>query len=91
MRTFARLAIGLLALTLAGMGQAQARHPSTTPGLVYGGYTVTDLYTSWQPQQLGGLRLDLSVNNLTDEYYSRAWDQLPQPGREVIASIRYSF
>ena len=57
---------------------------------VFEGYTVADLYASWSPNFANGLRFDLNVNNLSDRFYQRAWDQLPQPGREVILSAVYN-
>jgi hemoglobin/transferrin/lactoferrin receptor protein len=65
--------------------------PELAPGTVFDNYTVADLYASWTPQALPAVRLDLNVNNLGDEFYQRAWDQLPQAGREVIVSARYRF
>jgi hemoglobin/transferrin/lactoferrin receptor protein len=52
---------------------------------------VADLYARWSPRWSSALRFDLNVNNLTDRFYQRAWDQLPQAGREVILSAVYSF
>ncbi len=57
----------------------------------YDGYTITDLYASWQPASVDGLSVDLTVNNLSDQHYRQAWAQLDEPGREVIASVRYDF
>jgi hemoglobin/transferrin/lactoferrin receptor protein len=60
-------------------------------GGVFDSYTTVDLYANWSPRAFPALRLDLNVNNLGDEFYQRAWDQLPQSGREVILSAVYSF
>ena len=57
----------------------------------YDSYSVTDLYASWSPQQVSGLRFDLNVNNLADKHYRQAWEQLYEAGREVIVSARYQF
>ena len=57
----------------------------------YDSYGVADLYASWTPAALTGLRFELNVNNLTDKYYRQAWEQLYQPGRELVLSARYQF
>lgn len=70
--------------------QDRTNVPEFTESL-FAGYTVADLYARWSPSWSSALRFDLNVNNLTDRFYQRAWDQLPQPGREVILSARYQF
>jgi hemoglobin/transferrin/lactoferrin receptor protein len=70
--------------------QDRTNVPEFTESL-FAGYTVADLYARWSPRWSSALRFDLNVNNLTDRFYQRAWDQLPQPGREVILSARYQF
>ncbi len=65
--------------------------PENDGGVTFAGYSLTDLYLSWEPGALPALKFDLNVNNLTDEFYQRAWSQLPAVGREVILSARYSF
>ncbi len=59
--------------------------------LSFGSYNVADLYLRWEPAGLPALKFDLNINNLTDQFYQRAWSQLPEAGREVIISARYSF
>jgi len=71
--------------------QRRTDFPENDAGIVYDAYAVTDLYASWQPNNLPNLKFDLNVNNLEDDFYQRAWDQLPEAGREVILSARYSF
>lgn len=68
---------------------AQDRLPSTTTN-EYDSYTLVDLYASWQPVG-DSLTLDLSINNLTDEYYRIAFQELYQPGREIRAAVTYRF
>jgi hemoglobin/transferrin/lactoferrin receptor protein len=70
--------------------QDRTNVPEFTESL-FAGYTVADLYARWSPAWSSALRFDLNVNNLTDRFYQRAWDQLPQAGREVILSARYRF
>jgi hemoglobin/transferrin/lactoferrin receptor protein len=71
--------------------QRRTDYPGNVAGLSWDGYTVTDLYASWSPAAVPGLKLDLNINNVGDEFYSRAWDQLPEAGREIILFARYSF
>ncbi len=71
--------------------QRRTQYGANIAGVTYDGYTVTDFYASWAPRQVPGVRLDLNINNLSDEFYNRAWDQLPEAGREVILTARYSF
>lgn len=71
--------------------QARTDYEENVGGTVYDSYGVTDLYLSWQPQAVDGVRFDLSVNNLEDKYYRQAWEQLYSAGREVIFSARYRF
>lgn len=68
---------------------AQNRKPTSTAN-EYDGYNIADVYTSWQPVG-DNLTLDLSINNITDEYYRVAFQELYQPGREVRASVTYRF
>lgn len=64
--------------------------PASDSNQQYDGYTVTDLYTSWQP--VGDqLTLDLTINNVTDKYYRVAFQELYQPGREIKVSATYRF
>lgn len=59
----------------------------------YDGYTLTDLYGSWQPSSalLEGLSLDVTVKNLADKYYRVAFEELFEAGREVRVSATYKF
>jgi hemoglobin/transferrin/lactoferrin receptor protein len=65
--------------------------PELAPDTRFDGYRIADLYANWTPNFMPRLRLDLNVNNLGNEFYQRAWDQLPQAGREVILSAVYRF
>ncbi len=79
----------LLAGVRFTQASAQDRTPATTAN-DYDGYRTVDLYSSWQP--VGeNLTLDLSINNVTDEYYRVAFQELYQPGREVRAAVTYRF
>jgi hemoglobin/transferrin/lactoferrin receptor protein len=71
--------------------QRRLNVPELDPTTRFDGYSITDVYANWSPAALPQLRFDLNINNLTDEFYQRAWDQLPQPGREIILSAVYRF
>lgn len=77
-------------LTLAA-DQSLTNVPEFDATTQFDGYAIADIYANWSPRSLPALRLDLNVNNLTDRFYQRAWDQLAQPGRELIVSAVYSF
>ena len=55
------------------------------------GYTTVDLYATWEPLDgpLSGLRLDVGVDNLTDEDYSVVAAGVSEPGRNFRAALRY--
>ncbi|WP_169716372.1 TonB-dependent hemoglobin/transferrin/lactoferrin family receptor [Oceanimonas doudoroffii] len=58
----------------------------------YEGYTLLDLGANWYAQgALSGLELGLTVDNLTDEYYRRAFSELYEPGRNIKLSALYRF
>jgi hemoglobin/transferrin/lactoferrin receptor protein len=79
----------LLAGVRLTQASAQDRLPQSTTN-EYDSYTITDIYASWQPAG-ENLTLDLSINNITDEYYRVAFQELYQPGREVRVSATYRF
>ncbi|WP_062265635.1 TonB-dependent hemoglobin/transferrin/lactoferrin family receptor [Endozoicomonas arenosclerae] len=58
-----------------------------------GSYDLIDLYLSYEPAtgSLKGIKTDLTVNNLTNEYYRVAWEQLYEPGRNIKLNVRYTF
>lgn len=57
----------------------------------YDRYTLADIYATWEPVSMPDLKLDLSVNNLTDQYYRVAFQELYMPGRDVRLAVRYQF
>lgn len=71
--------------------QNRTDHPGNTAGVEYDSYALADLYAVWEPEAVGGLRINLAINNLSDKHYRRAWQELYESGREVILSARYSF
>lgn len=57
----------------------------------YDRYTLADIYATWQPAAITDLKLDLSVNNLFDQYYRVAFQELYMPGRDVRLAVSYQF
>jgi hemoglobin/transferrin/lactoferrin receptor protein len=56
-------------------------------------YTLADAYATWEPAtgNLNGLKLGLALNNLTDEEYRVAFQELTMPGRNIKLSASYRF
>jgi len=71
--------------------QLRTNYSENTDGTTYDNYTTTDLYASWSPVFAEGVKLDLTINNLTDRHYRQAWQELYEPGREIIMSTKYLF
>ncbi len=57
------------------------------------GYTIHDLMLNWSPKQgyFKHIRVDLGIDNVTDEDYRRHLTVLKQTGRNYKASVRYQF
>ncbi|ODN68058.1 TonB-dependent hemoglobin/transferrin/lactoferrin family receptor [Methylophaga muralis] len=70
--------------------EAQNRTPSAD-SRDYDRYTLADIYATWEPVTMPNLKLDLSLNNLTDQYYRVAFQELYMPGRDVRLAVRYQF
>ncbi len=54
-------------------------------------YAVLDLYATWQPAQISGLRIDLGIDNLFDENYERVFAGVSEPGRNLRLAASYQF
>lgn len=56
------------------------------------GYVVHDVYMSWQPSDelLGGLRVDLGIDNVFDKAYSRVFTNSLEAGRNYKAGVSYA-
>lgn len=56
-------------------------------------YTLADAYVTWEPAtgSMNGLKLGLAVDNLADEEYRVAFQQLYMPGRNIKLSASYRF
>lgn len=61
--------------------------PEATPG-----YSVYDVFASWQPHAgpLQGLRVDVGIDNLTDKAYRRHLAAIPEAGVNPKATISYA-
>jgi hemoglobin/transferrin/lactoferrin receptor protein len=53
------------------------------------GYIVLDVYASWIPPFAENIRMDLGVDNVTDENFERVFGGVSEPGRNYKASIAY--
>jgi hemoglobin/transferrin/lactoferrin receptor protein len=73
------------------LSKVDAQLSTNTTDKTYKAYTTADFYTSWSPAFIKGVKLDLTINNLTDRYYRQAWQELYEPGREIVVSTKYSF
>ncbi|MFT6906414.1 MAG: hemoglobin/transferrin/lactoferrin receptor protein [Oleiphilaceae bacterium] len=71
--------------------QLRTNYSENTTDTTYKAYSTTDFYTTWSPAFIEGVKLDLTINNLTDRYYRQAWQELYEPGREIVISTKYSF
>lgn len=56
-------------------------------------YTLADAYVTWEPAtgSLNGLKLALALDNLADEEYRVAFQELYMPGRNIKLSASYRF
>ena len=70
---------------------AQNRVP--TGGTPTPGYTIHNLLLAWVPQNgpLKNIRVDIGIDNLTDEDYRRHLSVLKAPGRSYKTSVSYRF
>ncbi|WP_231758363.1 TonB-dependent hemoglobin/transferrin/lactoferrin family receptor [Microbulbifer elongatus] len=59
----------------------------------YNSYTLADAYVTWEPAagSLNGIKLGLAMDNLTDEEYRVAFQELYMPGRNIKLSASYRF
>ncbi|GAB4297901.1 MAG: TonB-dependent hemoglobin/transferrin/lactoferrin family receptor [Methylophaga sp.] len=72
--------------------EAQSHLPNEINDSVdYNHYTLVDLYASWTPRDFDDLSIDLTVNNLTDQKYLVAFEQLYMPGKDIRLSVKYDF
>jgi len=90
---YAFLQQDLIAGVRVQVADDQDEVPDEAPVDEYDGYTITDLYVTWEPSQasLEGIKVDLSLNNITDKHYRIAFEELHQPGRDIRLAVRYLF
>lgn len=55
------------------------------------GYMVVDLYATWRPEMIEGLRLDLGVDNIFDEDYDRVFAGVSEPGTNFKIAASWQF
>jgi len=53
------------------------------------GYSVVDVYATWRPAFVNGLRFDVGVNNVFDEHYERVFAGVSEPGINPRIAISY--
>lgn len=56
-----------------------------------GSYTVLDLYATWRPDAIDGLRLDLGIDNVFDEQYERTFAGAIEPGTNLKLAAAWQF
>ena len=54
-------------------------------------YAVADVYASWSPDALPGVRFDAGVDNIFDERYERVFEGVYQPGRNYKIAASWQF
>ncbi len=55
------------------------------------GYSVVDLYASWKPDFIDGLRLDAGIDNIFEENYERVFAGVSQPARNFKITAAWQF
>lgn len=55
------------------------------------GYVVVDLYATFRPDFIEGLRLDVGVDNILDEDYERVFAGVSEPGTNFKISASWQF
>ncbi|MEL8056912.1 MAG: TonB-dependent receptor, partial [Pseudomonadota bacterium] len=55
------------------------------------GYAVLDLYASYRPEMIDGLRLDIGVDNVLDEDYERVFEGVSEPGTNFKIAASWQF
>lgn len=53
------------------------------------GYASVDLYGTWSPSFVKGVRLDVGVDNVFDTDYARVFQGVSEPGRNYKAAISF--
>jgi hemoglobin/transferrin/lactoferrin receptor protein len=53
------------------------------------GYASVDLYATWKPQFVKGVRLDVGVDNVFDTDYARVFEGVSEPGLNLKAAVSF--
>ncbi|MEQ8557211.1 MAG: TonB-dependent hemoglobin/transferrin/lactoferrin family receptor [Henriciella sp.] len=54
-------------------------------------YAVADIYASWSPDSLPGIRFDAGIDNIFDERYERVFEGVYEPGRNYKIAASWQF
>ncbi|WP_300396001.1 TonB-dependent hemoglobin/transferrin/lactoferrin family receptor [Henriciella sp.] len=54
-------------------------------------YAVADIYASWSPDGLPGIRFDAGIDNIFDERYERVFEGVYEPGRNYKIAASWQF
>lgn len=55
------------------------------------GYMVVDIYATWHPDLVDGLRVDIGVDNVFDEDYERVFAGVSEPGANFKLAASWQF
>jgi hemoglobin/transferrin/lactoferrin receptor protein len=53
------------------------------------GYVVGDIYATWRPAMLEGVRIDVGVDNVLDHTYERVFEGVTEPGRNAKIAVSW--
>jgi hemoglobin/transferrin/lactoferrin receptor protein len=54
-------------------------------------YVVVDLYATWSPEALNGVRIDAGIDNTFDEDYERVFAGVTEPARNFKIALSWQF
>ena len=71
----------------------QDRIPEGSATQITPGYVIYNSYATWKPTEgtFTGFRLDMGIDNLTDETYRKHLSQLNEAGRNIKTSLTYQY
>ncbi len=53
------------------------------------GYAALDVYASWRPEFLNGVRIDAGIDNVFDHDYERVFEGVSEPGRNFKLALAW--
>jgi len=62
-----------------------------TPSDERDSYVVVDLYATWSPEALNGVRIDAGIDNIFDEDYERVFAGVTEPARNFKIAASWQF